>query len=242
MPELFFVGTGDTFGSGGRRNSAILVRGRKQTMLLDCGPTTLVGLNEVGIDPLDIDVIAISHFHGDHSAGLPFLLLGYLFERPRQKPLTILGPPGIEARVDAMNQVFEFGEELPFPVSFTEFDCAGAISSGEFTLTPFPAMHQLETRPHMMRVEVDGKAIFFSGDTGWHEALPGTVGDVDLFICEATLIDETFEYHLSCTRLQRERQRFDCRRMILTHLGREVLDNLGDLQFETAYDGLSLKP
>ena len=58
MPDLLFVGTGDAFGSGGRRNSGILLRGREQTLLLDCGPTTLVGLKELGRDPREIDAVA----------------------------------------------------------------------------------------------------------------------------------------------------------------------------------------
>ena len=83
MPEVVFVGTGDAFGSGGRRNSAILVRDGCGSLLLDCGPTTLGGLKSLGIDPREIDAIAISHFHGDHAAGVPFLLIDYQFENRR---------------------------------------------------------------------------------------------------------------------------------------------------------------
>ena len=79
MTEVQFVGTGDAFGSGGRRQSAILVRVHGHTLLLDCGATTVVGLKELGIDPREIDAVAITHFHGDHVAGLPFLLLDYVF-------------------------------------------------------------------------------------------------------------------------------------------------------------------
>jgi ribonuclease BN (tRNA processing enzyme) len=75
MSEIVFVGTGDAFNSGGRRNSAIGARAG-HPILLDCGPT-LGGLKELGIDPLEIDAIALSHFHGDHIAGVPFLLLDY---------------------------------------------------------------------------------------------------------------------------------------------------------------------
>ena len=95
MSEVLFVGTGDAFNSGGRRNSAILVREQGRTLLLDCGPTTLAGLSELGIDPLEIDAIALSHFHGDHIAGVPFLLLDYQYQHPRDRPLSILGPPGV---------------------------------------------------------------------------------------------------------------------------------------------------
>ena len=242
MTELLFIGTGDAFCSGGRRNSAILVRNREHTLLLDCGPSTLLGLKELGIDPLEIDAVAISHFHGDHAAGLPFLMLDHVFERPREKPLTILGPPGIQARLESVARSFEYpSDDWPFPVSFSEFDFNKELMAESFKLRPFPALHQVETCPHMLRVESDGRAIFFSGDTGWHEELPSHVGQVDLFICEATLYDDSFEYHMSCSRLQKERRRFDCKRMVLTHLGSEVLDNLERVDFDLAHDGLSLK-
>ncbi len=241
MPEVLFVGTGDAFGSGGRRNSAILIRGRAGSLLLDCGPTTLSGLKDLGVDPREIDAIAISHYHGDHAAGFPFLLLDYLYESRRDRPLDILGPPGIEERLERLTKAFEYDLERPYPVRFSEFDCTGPGATGAFKLTPFAARHHPETCPHMLRVEVDDTAVFFSGDTGWHEELPEVVGDVDLFISEATLFDETFEYHLSCARLTEERSRFACRRMILTHLGSDVLENLDRVPFETARDGLLVK-
>ncbi|MFQ5513050.1 MAG: MBL fold metallo-hydrolase [Myxococcota bacterium] len=241
MPELIFIGTGDAFGSGGRRNSAILVRGAEGNLLLDCGPSTLVGMKQLGIDPLEIDAVAISHYHGDHASGLPFLLLDYIYEGRRHKPLQILGPQGIEERVERLNKSCEYGMERPYEVSFEEFNCESSCRAAGFRLVPYPARHHPETCPHMIRVEGDGRALFFSGDTGWHDSLPQTVGDVDLFISEATLFEETFEFHLSCLRLLQERSRFRCRRMILTHLGREVLENQERIGLESAEDGLCLE-
>jgi ribonuclease BN (tRNA processing enzyme) len=242
MLEVLFIGTGDAFGSGGRRNSAILLRDCGRTLLLDCGPSTLMGLKQLGVDPLEIDAVAISHFHGDHAAGLPFLLLDHLYERQRESPLRVLGPPGVQARLERIAQSFEYpSNDWPFDVSYSEFDCNAELVTGAFKLKPFPALHQAETCPHMLRVEAADHTIFFSGDTGWHEELPEHVGEVELFICEATLFEESFEYHLSCTRLQKERRRFKCRRMLLTHLGSEVLENLERVDFDLAHDGLSLK-
>jgi hypothetical protein len=52
--------------------------------------------------------------------------------------------------------------------------------------------------------------------------------------------DEEFAFHLSHERLRRERQRFTCGSLRLTHLGHQVLDNESLVQFETARDGLVL--
>lgn len=243
MLEIVFVGTGDAFGSGGRRNSAILVRDGRHTLLLDCGPTTHAGLNALGIDAREIDAIALSHYHGDHTAGLPFLLLAFVYERPRERPLHILGPPEVQQRVEDMNRAFEYAPDLKrtYPLRFTEFRTGQDVEAASFTLRPSPAWHHPNTKPFMLAVRSGAQRLFFTGDTGWHEALPEVVGDVDLLISECVFVESGFEYHLSHNQLDRERQRFKCERVILTHLGSEVLDNMECVRFDTAHDGLKLK-
>ena len=240
MPEVLFVGTGDAFGSGGRRNSAILVRGSGGTLLLDCVPTTLPGLKSLGVDPREVDAIALSHYHGDHTGGVPFLLLDYQFEHPRTKPLAILGPPGVQKRMEALSQAFEYGgyEDRSYALTFREFSPGAEISTNGFRIDSCAAFHHPETLPHMLRVAVDGRSLFFTGDTGWHEALPAQVADADLFVSECVFLEERFEFHLSHARLDRERARFRAARTILTHLGSEVLANLEKLRFELAEYGL----
>jgi ribonuclease BN (tRNA processing enzyme) len=107
MSEIVFIGTSDAFGAGGRRQSAILMRAPSGSVLLDCGTTTSTGLAALGIERNEIDAIVISHYHGDHFGGIPILLLAALYEDARTRPLRIVGPPGIEARVrqlaDAMS-------------------------------------------------------------------------------------------------------------------------------------------
>jgi ribonuclease BN (tRNA processing enzyme) len=242
MAEIVFVGTGDAFGSGGRRNSAILVRDRGRTLLLDCGPTTLGGLKSLGIDPLELDAIALSHFHGDHIAGVPFVLLDYLYEHPRSTPLELLGPPGVAERVAQLTRAYDYHlEESPrYPLRFVEFTHDKPLDVAGFHLTPLPALHQEHTRPHMLRVDTSSRSLVFSGDTGWHDGLPDKVGDVDLFISECVFFDDDFPYHLSHRRLDAERRRFRCGAIRLTHLGSQVLENESRVRFDCAHDGLRI--
>jgi ribonuclease BN (tRNA processing enzyme) len=242
MPEIVFVGTGDAFGSGGRRNSAILVREAGKTLLLDCGPTTLAGLKEMGIDPLEIDAIALSHFHGDHIAGVPFLLLDYVYANTRDRALEILGPPGVEERLANLTRAYHYDREQParYPIRYAEFTLDKPIDVAGFRVTPMPAVHQEYTCPHMLRVDTRARSLVFSGDTGWHDSLPEKVGDVDLFISECVFFDEEFAFHLSHNRLLRERARFRCGAIRLTHLGSQVLENEARVAFDTAHDGLEL--
>ena len=96
--QLRFVGCGDAFGSGGRLNTCFHVSGREANFLIDCGASALPALKRLEIDRNEIDLILITHFHGDHFAGLPFVLLDAQFSR-RTRPLTIAGPQGIETRL-----------------------------------------------------------------------------------------------------------------------------------------------
>src|ERR1700693_2328331 len=105
--QVRFVGCGDAFGSGGRYNTCFHVPGEMANFLIDCGASSLPALKRLGIVRDDIDLILITHFHGDHFAGLPFLLLGGAFRR-RPRPLLIAGPEGIETRLtQLMEALFE---------------------------------------------------------------------------------------------------------------------------------------
>src|SRR5580698_4097993 len=105
--QLQFVGCGDALGSGGRYNTCFHVTGDRVNFLIDCGASSLPALKRLDIARNEIDLILITHFHGDHFAGLPFLLLDAQFTR-RTRPLVIAGPEGIETRLpQAMEVMFE---------------------------------------------------------------------------------------------------------------------------------------
>src|SRR2546428_6688692 len=61
-------------------------------------------MRRFGVDPQAIDAVVLSHLHGDHFGGVPFLILDAQFKR-RTRPLTVAGPPGVEARVRATMEV-----------------------------------------------------------------------------------------------------------------------------------------
>ena len=102
MPiDLTFIGTGNAFAPT-RYWSSFLANGR---ILFDAPPTLLPHLKKLKQDPGEIEVIFVSHFHGDHYFGLPFLLLEYAELAPRTKGLTIVGPPGIAKRLQSVTDL-----------------------------------------------------------------------------------------------------------------------------------------
>src|ERR1700684_1687224 len=105
--QLQFVGCGDALGSGGRFNTCFHVTGENVNFLIDWRESSLPALKRLGIARDAIDLILITHFHGDHFGGLPFLLLDAQFTR-RSRPLMIAGPEGIQMRLaQVMEALFE---------------------------------------------------------------------------------------------------------------------------------------
>ncbi|WP_151485281.1 MBL fold metallo-hydrolase [Streptomyces albicerus] len=74
------------------------------TPLVDCGATSLVAMRQQGLDPAEVDTVVVSHLHGDHFGGIPFLILHCQFSG-RVRPLTIVGPAGVRERVIAAMKV-----------------------------------------------------------------------------------------------------------------------------------------
>jgi ribonuclease BN (tRNA processing enzyme) len=244
MSEVVFVGTSDAFGAGGRRQSAILLRGSSGTVLLDCGVTTTTGLCQLGIDRNELDAIVISHFHGDHYGGIPILLLAALYEEERKHPLRIVGPVGIESRVRNLADAMCYGledREWSFSIEFQEFRAGQTLDVGPVRTEAFEALHQPHTQPHGLIVTSGKQRIAYSGDTGWFEELPRHVGAADLFICECTYHDHEFDYHLNHEGLVAHTHEFECGRIVLTHLGSEMANRRGQAAFETADDGTVIK-
>lgn len=243
MTEVTFIGTSDAFGAGGRRQSAILLRSSPGTVLLDCGTTTGTGLNALGIAREEIDAIFVSHFHADHFAGIPLLLLASLYEDRRRRPLVIAGPREVEARVRAAAEAMGHGidrQKWSFPIEFREIPLDGSAEIGPVRVQAFPAYHQPESLPHGLRVATPEHEIVYSGDTGWFEELPARVRGADLFISECTFYRHEFEYHLSYERILERSADLDCERLILTHLGEDMAARRGRLDVQTADDGLVL--
>ncbi len=101
-----FAGCGDAFGSGGRYQACIhLRRPGRRPVLLDCGATSLSALKACRLDPGEIGTVFVSHLHGDHFGGLPFLILDGQF-CGRTSPLAMVGPPAPRRLGHAMEYLF----------------------------------------------------------------------------------------------------------------------------------------
>jgi ribonuclease BN (tRNA processing enzyme) len=240
--ELAFLGSGDAFGSGGRLQACLQLRGGPADMLLDCGATSLVALKRAGIDPGGVGHVVISHLHGDHFGGIPFLILDGQFSR-RELPLVIAGPPGIAGRVhQAMEVLFPGSSDTQgrFSVQFIELREHSPTSVGPAVVTAYPVVHACGAPPYALVVDYAGKRIAYSGDTEWTQALVEAGRDADVFVCEAYFYEKKIKYHLDYATLHAHRDQFGAGRLVLTHMSRDMLDRRDEADVLCADDGLIL--
>jgi ribonuclease BN (tRNA processing enzyme) len=239
--QLRFVGCGDAFGSGGRQNTCFHVTGESVNFLIDCGASSLPALKRQGIVRDDIDLILITHFHGDHFAGLPFLLLDAQFAR-RTRPLVIAGPQGIETRLtQVMEALFENSSKTKqrFELSVVALSPRETRTFGAVTVTPFPVVHGESGGPFLAyRIEAEGRVIAYSADTEWTETLVPLARDADLFIVEAYTYDKVVKNHLSLKTLEAHLPEINPKRLVLTHMSDDMLGRIDTLDHTAASDGM----
>ena len=187
-----FLGTGDAFSAGGRHMAAYLIESPEGSLLLDCGPTILASLNGHALSAAQIDTVLLSHLHGDHFGGLPFLFLHYLYIEPRVRPLTIVGPPEVEGRVHMLFRAMyadTAAEPLPFALEFVEVRPGETLRLGGMEIDAFGAVHQKQPPSLGFEIKGAGWKIVYTGDSGWMEELVVHTQDADLFLCECSFFE-----------------------------------------------------
>jgi ribonuclease BN (tRNA processing enzyme) len=211
-------------------------------MLIDCGATSLQALKRQGIDPGSVASVALSHLHGDHFGGVPWLIMDGRFAK-RTEPLVVSGPAGTEQRVRSVWEALYPGApeaDLPFELRFLQYDERAPTTLPGATVTPFGVIHSSGAPSYGLRVEYAGRVISYSGDTEWTDALIDLAKGADLFICECNFYDTQVPGHLDFRALETKLPQLDCRRLILTHMSEQMLERVSGLELETASDGLAV--
>ena len=236
-----FIGSGDSFGSGGRFQTCILGDIGGKRFLLDCGASSLIAMRSQGIDPNAIDVILLTHMHGDHCAGVPFLLVDAMLGSKRQRPLVVAGPPGTRERMEALREALFPGSHVMkprFDYAYVEMQPGRANAVGGLSVTPYPALHTPETSPTMLRVEFGGRVVTYTGDTDWTEALVAAADGADLLISECYYYDKPIKMHMSYVKLKAHLPELKAKAVVLTHMSADMLAHVAEIPERCASDGL----
>ena len=243
--QLQFVGCGDAFGSGGRFNTCFHVTGARANFLIDCGASSLIAMKRLGIAQNDIRAILFTHFHADHFGGLPFFLLDSQFFSRRRAPLTLAGPPGLEAWFERVMETAFPGSsktKQKFDLALLELQNEQTTEVGELRVTPFLVNHGNPGGPFFaLRVEAEGRVVTYTGDTQWTDSLIKAAKGADLLVAEAYFRDKKVPLHLDLATLERHLPELGAKRVILTHMNDDMLAQRDAVPYESAEDGMLVR-
>jgi ribonuclease BN (tRNA processing enzyme) len=220
--EFAFIGSGNAFARG-RYWSSFLLNGR---YLFDAPPTVVPHLNKMGLPLEDIEVVFISHFHGDHLFGLPFLLLEFAEATPRTKDLTIVGPRDIQERVEVITQAGfpnvtfkDAGYHLRYLEAADGREERLALEDDSLIFKALQVVHSSELECYGFRVQTGDRILAYSGDAALSDALVELADGADAFVVECSCWEGHCGPHLSPKDIVELRRRITpSTTFILTHL------------------------
>lgn len=233
--RLTVVGSADAFNSVGRCHSCYLLEGTGfGPIMIDFGASALLGLRRLRRSPTEIRGFAITHVHGDHLGGFPFLLIDGMFNHRRRETLRVVGPVRCREKIDDYMEA-AYAEVIPLPRPFEleveeiapgqEAELAGALIRG------FPAVHmELPDRPLSLRVIApDGRYVTFSGDTEMNDRLIEAADGAELFVTECTGMRPPIGRHCSWEEWTEVLPKLGAKRVLFSHLDEDVRENAADL-------------
>jgi len=216
------LGSGTCIPSTVRSACAVLMQVGDRQLVFDTGPGTMRRLLEAGTDIYRVDYLLYSHFHPDHSAELvPFLFANkYPDPERRQRPLTVVGGPGLKRFFAGLVSVYGHWIQLAEGrVTFVELDAlqSHGLTGEGFRISTAAMAHN----PESVAFRVDtpsGASVVYSGDTDYTDRLVTLAQDAGLLICEAAVPDDQkVAGHLTPALAGRIATEAGVRRLMLTH-------------------------
>ena len=245
--KITVVGSGNAFNTNGRAHAAYLLENHcGNVMLLDCGATTLYRLQQMQFDFMRLDCVVLTHFHGDHIGGLPFLILQLHLVTQTPKTLHIYGPPGVKEICKDLIDICYPGYFEKCDLVFEELKVNQQFErlkhNPEFLVRAFPMTHRLESLGYQIK-DVHSGVFAFSGDSAFDEKLLALMKGVDIGVLELSIFTQLEKKvaHVSLAELRAGEELLLAKRIILTHIYDELENEASRLGFETAYDGLQFE-
>ncbi len=143
--RIKILGNGGFVNNGIPYNSFVI----DDTFLIEAPPDIMISLKNNGIRYYDVTRIFISHFHGDHYFGMPFIVLNllehYLMTGEPIRPIDIIGPHGLRS---ALVEIQQLSTSLENPsvafideiFRFTEIDSSTRL---QLDMTKYMIFHEM---------------------------------------------------------------------------------------------------
>lgn len=154
MLDVCLLGTSGMMPLPGRWLTALMTRYNGSSLLIDCGEGTQIAIKEKGWSVHSIDIICITHFHGDHISGLTGLLLS-MGNSDRTEPVYMIGPRGLKKVVDSLRVI---APELPYELKFIELsEPEQEIELSGYTIRAFHVKHNIPCYGYSILIKRGGK-------------------------------------------------------------------------------------
>jgi ribonuclease BN (tRNA processing enzyme) len=214
--KLTILGTGTATPSLQRASSSYLLSTTWGEILVDVGPSVVRRLLEYGYSTNDIDLVALTHFHPDHTADLATLLFASNYgDVRRAKPLILLGGSGIERFFRNLVRLYRWVAPTHYDFSIKSLP-AGEWELGPVSITTCRSNHNPESIG--LRVADGGKSVVFTGDTGFSRNIATLASGTDVLVSECSFPERKVRGHLNLSALQKIVRQAKPRRVILAHL------------------------
>lgn len=247
MKQVLVIGSGNAFNIDGRAHAAYLLESSSgEVCLLDCGATTLSRLHQLNLSCASIDSILLTHFHGDHYGGLPFLLLQMSMIERRQKSLHISGPAGVQTACDTLVHAMYPGLEFSFPIHYHEIyakvACEPLFAKSSIQVEAIAMDHKAESLGYRL-FGPESRSFAFSGDCALNQNVLDLVCEMDLAIVELTMFKQSIPpvSHIALSEVLERRTEFEARKLVWSHIHDALARAAEEEGLEVAFDGMLLK-
>jgi ribonuclease Z len=189
MPKLIVLGTSYAIPDENHENTYLALIGNQRKVLIDCAGSPVVRLKQAGIKMNELTDLFLTHFHPDHVAGVPSLLMS-MWLLGRKDPLDVYGLDHTLDRVEKLMGFYEW-EKWPnfFPVRFLRLPAknrASALETEEFQIFTSPVSHLIPTIGLRIVAVKTGQIVAYSCDTQPCEAVRGLAEGATVLFHEAT--------------------------------------------------------
>jgi ribonuclease BN (tRNA processing enzyme) len=193
--DLSFMGTGNAFAPGGLCWNGFVVNGK---YLFEAPPQALMSLNRLGLDPNEVEGVVLSHHHGDHFLGLPFLLLHWK-HMGRTKPVRIVGPRNTREVARLVSEAVYPGIfETKFEIEWIDATPGTPVAIGDLTVESVSVSHDpfLDQSLGYQGV-INGRKFGYTGDTAICDAVLDLARHSEVLVSECASRASTISIHMN---------------------------------------------
>ena len=193
--EFRFIGTGNAFAPGGLCWNGFVVNER---YLFEAPPSALMVLNRIGVEANTIEAVLLSHHHGDHFLGLPSLLLHWKY-MGRQKPVSIVGPPGTQQLAKLIGEAVYPGLlDVRFDIHWIAAQPGRTLRVADMTVEPVEVLHDDRLDVNLgYQCEIGGRRFGYTGDTAYCDAVADLARHSEVLVSECASVDDAVPIHMN---------------------------------------------